>query len=88
LREPLDGPRMNLEELRKARLRDPFQPFSIRLTDGRVFPVKLPESVAVGRKFALVVTKGDSVVVLDPPAIESLTFEPNGNRNAKRRRKS
>jgi hypothetical protein len=70
---------MNLEELREARLRNPFQPFSIRLTDGRMFPVNQPESVAVGRKFALVLTKGDSVVKLDPPLIESIdTPSKNG----------
>ena len=79
---------MNLEELREARLQDPFQPFSIRLTDGRVLPVDLPERLGIGPAFAILATENDAFVKLDPPMIESLVFKPNGKRATKRRRKS
>jgi hypothetical protein len=79
---------MDSQVLRDARLQEPFRPFSIRMNDGRILPVLQPESVAVGPNIVILVTESDSVIVLDPPSIESLVYKPNGRNDAKRRRKS
>src|SRR5207248_5927623 len=42
--------RMDLEGIRIALRRQPFEPFSIRLTDGRSMAVRHPEFVAVGHR--------------------------------------
>ncbi len=79
---------MDLQNLRDARLQEPFRPFSIQMNDGRILPVPQPESVAVGANIVILVTESDSVIVVDPPSIESLIYKPNGKNGAKRRRKS
>ena len=59
---------MHIEEIRAARLRQPFQPFVMQLTDGRSFPVYQPEFVAVGRQRV--------VVVIDPNTEGASFIEP------------
>ena len=76
---------MILQELRDARFREPFQPFSIRLTDGSVLSVKRPDAVGIGPKFAIVAAKNDAFVFLEPNMIECLVYRANGKN---RRRKS
>jgi len=71
---------MDLQELREARVRVPFQPFSMRLTDGRMLSVKRPDAVGVGLKFAIVAAKNDKFVFLEPNMIESLVYRTNGKR--------
>jgi hypothetical protein len=64
---------MDLNGIREAIRRQPFQPFTIRLADGRSMPVSHPEYVAVGTRLAIVVGPDDSSVV-EPLLIASLDY--------------
>ena len=46
---------MDLNGLREAIRKQPFEPFAIRLADGRSLSVKHPELVAVGQRRAIVI---------------------------------
>jgi hypothetical protein len=46
---------MDLQGIREALHRQPFEPFSIRLADGRSLAVPHPEMVAVGKRRVIVV---------------------------------
>lgn len=46
-----DGrPNMDIEGVRVALRKEPFEPFSMRLADGRSLPVLHPEFVALGKR--------------------------------------
>ena len=79
---------MILQELRDARLGEPFRPFSIQLTDGRELPVLQPESVAIGSAIAIVADEHDAFVFLEPEQIKSICYRGNGKDRSRRRRKS
>ncbi len=66
---------MDLAGIREALLRRPFQPFTIRLADGRSLPVAHPEFVAVGNRRAIMVAPDDSWSVIEPLLIVSLDFD-------------
>jgi len=83
---------MDLNGIREAIRRQPFQPFKIRLADGRSLPVSHPEYVAIGTRLAIVVAEDNSWSVLEPLLIVSLDYEsPDasdpGNGSGKRGRK-
>jgi virulence-associated protein VagC len=69
---------MDLEGVREALLKRPFEPFSIRLADGRSLAVRHPEMVAVGKRRIVVVQPDDSTLFIEPLLIVSLDF--NGER--------
>jgi hypothetical protein len=46
---------MNINSILEAIRRRPFEPFSIRLADGRELPVPHPEFVAVGPRRLIVI---------------------------------
>ncbi len=71
---------MDLEGVREALLKRPFEPFSIRLADGRSLAVRHPEMVAVGTRRIIVVEPDDSWSVIEPLLIVSLDY--NGERSA------
>jgi len=66
---------MDLQGLREALHRSPFEPFSIRLVDGRSLSVEHPEFVAVGTRRAIVIAADDSWSVVEPLLIVSLDYE-------------
>jgi hypothetical protein len=74
---------MEIDGLREAITRNPFEPFAIRLADGRSIPVRHPEFVAVGRRRAVVVQDDDTCLWLEPLLIISLDWsakkESDGN---------
>ena len=80
---------MNLDGLRSALHKQPFQPFAIRLADGRAVAVKHPEFVAVGPRLVVVVDEDDSWSVVEPLLIVSLDSLPtkgkSGNGSTKKR---
>lgn len=76
---------MDLQELRDARRRDPFQPFAIRTADGRTIRVPVAEAVAVGPNILIVISEDDEIEVLEPTAIDSLRFEANGSKPKRKR---
>ena len=69
---------MDLKGIRESLQRQPFEPFSIRLADGRSLSVPHPEMVAVGKRRIIVVGTNDSWSVIEPLLIVSLDY--NGKR--------
>lgn len=83
---------MELSDLREAIRRQPFQPFVVRLADGRSLTVNHPEYVAVGPQHAIVIGEDSSWSVVDPFLVVSLDYAKNGDRGphgeSKRKRRS
>jgi hypothetical protein len=79
---------MDLAGLREALRKQPFEPFAIRLADGRSLQVNHPEFVAVGTRRVIVVHDDDSWSTVEPILIASLDYaSPKKNGNSKRGRK-
>ena len=76
---------MDLAGIRDALRKQPFQPFSIRLADGRELPVAHPEFVAVGTRRIVVIGPDDSTTFVEPLLIVSLDFAPNGSATGSQR---
>jgi len=79
---------MDLQGIREALLRRPFEPFNIRLADGRSLDVPHPEMVAVGKRRIIVVEPDDSWSVIEPLLIVSLDYNGKRRRRSNRRKKS
>jgi hypothetical protein len=58
---------MDTEVIREAVLKRPFEPFTVRIVDGREYYITHPEWVAVSRRY---------VVVVDPQTEVPTWFEP------------
>lgn len=67
---------MDLNTIRNALHREPFQPFSLRLADGRKLPVAHPEFVAMTKRIVVVVAEDNSWKAVDPILIVSVDFDP------------
>lgn len=67
---------MDLNGLRAALRTQPFEPFAIRLADGRSLPVRHPEFVAVGQRRAVVIGENDSWSWIEPLLTVSLDSLP------------
>jgi hypothetical protein len=80
---------MDLNGLRLALRQQPFEPFAIKLADGRSLPVFHPEFVAVGERRAVVIGENDSWSWIEPLLIVSLDSlsKPPKSGNGKSRRK-
>lgn len=74
---------MDIQGVREALRQEPFEPFVIRLADGRSLPVPHPEFVAVGKRRLVVIDEHDSWSFVEPLLIVSLDqmkkFPPGGN---------
>ncbi len=68
---------MDVEGLRKTLRRQPFEPFTIRLADGRSMRVPHPEFVALGNRRVIIVEENDSWSVVEPILILSLDYDGN-----------
>ncbi len=79
---------MDLEGVREALLKRPFEPFKIRLADGRSLGVRHPEMVAVGKRRIIVVEPNDSWSVIEPLLIVSLDYNGEHPGKKSRRKKS
>jgi hypothetical protein len=80
---------MDLKILREALQRRPFEPFVIRLVDGRAVPVSHPEFVAVGHRRANVILDDDSCLWLEPLLVVSLDWpaaKPGGGNGAHKKK--
>jgi len=66
---------MDLQGIREALHRQPFEPFNIRLADGRSVPVRHPDFVAVGKRRIIIVEPNDSWLVVEPLLIVSLDYD-------------
>jgi hypothetical protein len=78
---------MDLQGIREALRRQPFEPFSICLADGRELPVPHPEMVAVGKRRIIVVKSDDSWSVVEPLLIVSLDYNGKQRRRSNRRKR-
>jgi hypothetical protein len=81
---------MDIAGIREVLHRQPFQPFSIRLADGRSLAVKHRDFVALGTRRIVHVAEDDSTTIIEPLLIVSLDIPPTsdaGNGSQSRRRK-
>jgi hypothetical protein len=82
---------MDIAGVREALHRLPFEPFEIRLADGRALPVSHPDFVALGTRRIVVVNENDQTSIIEPLLIVSLDSMPNrgrsGNGTSKRKRR-
>lgn len=80
---------MDIQGLREALRRQPFEPFTIRLADGRSLPVPHPEFVAIAPRRIIVVAEDSSWSVIEPLLIVSLDYASHdtGGENGGRRRR-
>jgi hypothetical protein len=81
---------MDLAGLREAIVRRPFEPFAIRLADGRSVSINHPEFVAVGKRRAVVIQEDDSCLWLEPLLVVSIDWpggkpKRGGNGSTKKR---
>jgi hypothetical protein len=86
-RENKKEQQMDLQGIREALLRQPFEPFSIRLADGRSLAVPHPEMVAVGKRRVIVVEPDDSWSVVEPLLIVSLDYDGKHRPRTNQRKK-
>jgi len=81
---------MDIAGIREALRKQPFEPFTIRLADGRSLPVPHPDFVAIGPRRIVVVAEDDSWSIVEPLLIVSLdqgTTKPGrGNGGTRRKR--
>ena len=69
-------PTMEIEHLREALHKKPFEPFTIRLADGRSMLVQDPEFVALSPSLVVVIGRnGYGASNIDPFAIVSVAYE-------------
>ena len=79
---------MDLEGVREALRKQPFEPFVFRLADGRTVPVHHSEFVAVGKRRLVVIDENDGWSFVEPlliVSIDQMKKTPPGG-NGKRRR--
>ena len=72
--------RMDITGIREALHKQPFEPFTIRMADGRGFSVPHPDFVAVVPRRIVVVAEDGSWSVVEPGLIASLDYD--GKRSA------
>ena len=72
---------MRSEDLREAIKAEPFEPFLIRMGDGREYRVPHPEFILLtpSGRMAIVVLPNDAVTHLDTMLITSLLFDKKRN---------
>ena len=88
-----DLPHMEMNGLREAQGKQPFEPFIIRLADGRAVTVPHPELLAVGKRRAILIQEDDTCLWLEPVLIVSIEWpgrgkSKDGNGAPKRKRPS
>ena len=66
---------MDVAGIREALHRQPFQPFALRLADGRSLRVPHPDFVAVGERRVVVVAADDSWSAIESLLVVSLDFD-------------
>lgn len=82
---------MDIAGIREALHKQPFEPFAIRLADGRSLPIPHPDFVALTPRRAIVGAEDDSWSVVEPLLIVSLDYPSakatGGNGGSKKRRR-
>ena len=81
---------MDIAGVREVLHRQPFQPFVIRLADGRSLPVPHRDFVALGSRRIVVVAEDDTWTVVEPLLIVSLdqsTAKNKGDNGSSKKRR-
>ncbi len=81
---------MDIAGVREVLHRQPFEPFLIRLADGRSLPVPHRDCVALTPRRVIVVAEDDSVSIIEPPMIvslDSLPAKPKGRGGTHKRKR-
>jgi hypothetical protein len=80
---------MDIGGVRAALHRAPFEPFVIRLADGRAEPIHHPDFVALSKRLVYVVREDDTWMTIEPLLIVSLDklSPPGKSGNGSQRRK-
>jgi len=77
---------MDIAGIREALHRQPFEPFVMRLADGRALSVRHPDFVAMDRRRVIVIAEDGGWSVVEPLMIVSLDYvQPKSRRNGKRK---
>jgi len=66
---------MDINGIKQALHKEPFEPFTIRLADGRGLEVPHPDFVAVAPRRVIVVARDNSWTVVEPLLIVSLDHD-------------
>ena len=66
---------MDINGIKQALHKEPFEPFTIRLADGRGLDVPHPDFVAIGPRRVIVVAQDNSWTVVEPLLIVSLDHD-------------
>jgi hypothetical protein len=66
---------MDIQGIREAVRREPFEPFAMRLADGRALPISHPEFVAVHPRRVIVILDDGSWSVIEPLMVVSLDYD-------------
>lgn len=66
---------MDIAGVREALHKEPFEPFTIGLADGRTLPVPHPDFVALTPRRVIVGNTDDSWAVVEPLLIVSLDYK-------------
>lgn len=77
-----DNSRMTKEAVHKSLHTEPFKPFSLRLTDGSLLPVRHPDFMALsqGGRTAVVFGNGEDFSIVDISLVTALESpSPNGD---------
>jgi hypothetical protein len=78
---------MTIDELRKARNKQPFVPFTIRMADGTAVTVRHPENLAWDEETGTAVClSADGTDVIDVDLVTSLNLEPGRRKKEKGKR--
>ena len=74
---------MNVEIIREALHRQPFQSFNLRLADGRALYVPHPDFVAVSpRRVVHLNSHDEAMTVIEPLLILTLDYPPSSSNTA------
>ncbi len=72
---------MDIQGIRQALHREPFEPFRIRLADGRALPVPHQDFVALAPRRLVVVAEDNSWTVVEPFLVVSLDYDGAASRS-------
>ena len=80
---------MDIAGIREALHKQPFEPFTLRLPDGRSLPIRHPDFVAMGTRRIVVMADDDFWSFVEPLLIVSVDALPKrrNGANGKRRGK-
>jgi hypothetical protein len=67
---------MSMRTIRDRLHKEPFEPFGLRLTDGRSSPIVHPDFVALGRSVVVITDDEDGVREVD--ALHVVSLDPMG----------